>query len=132
MSDQEQVYALIDKKFKKLETKSKQMKKSYEQKKLRHKEAKGNLILRFTGGDITKSEYDLASEVLDNQMIELEKQMVSHQDASSMKKSFEHMKSQLDSYVNFDGIDREVLNRFVSKIVVSEDETIEINYKFSV
>ncbi|MCH4891399.1 DUF4368 domain-containing protein [Acidaminobacter sp. JC074] len=132
VSDKEQVYALIEKRVKKLETKSKQMKKSYEMKKAKHKEAKGKLILRYTGGDITKSEYDLASEVLDNQMIELEKQMVSLQDASSMKKSFELMKSQLDSYENFDEIDREVLNRFVSKIVVSEDESIEITYKFKI
>jgi len=77
----------------------------------------------------------LASEVLDNQMIELEKQMAKNMESSneiSMKKSFGHLKSQLLSYANFDVIDREVLNRFVSKIVVSENETIEITYKFSV
>ncbi len=75
------------------------------------------------------------SEVLDNQMIELEKQMASHlesTDSISMKKSFEHLKSQLATYANFDVIDREVLNRFVSKIVVHENETIEITYKFKI
>jgi len=49
-----------------------------------------------------------------------------------MKKSFEHLKKQLAAYVSFEEIDREVLNRFVSKIVVHEDETIEITYKFRI
>lgn len=135
VSDQDQIYALIDKKAKKIETKSKQMEKSYEMKKAKHKEAKGKLILRYTGGDITKSEYDLASEVLDNQMVDLEKQMaklIASENEVSLKKSFEYLKSQLVSYGNFDEITREVLNRFISKIVVSENETIEITYKFSV
>lgn len=135
LGEQEQIYALIEKKVKKLETKFKQLEKSYETKKLKHKEAKGNLILKYTGGDITKTEYDLASEVLDNQMIELEKQMARHLESSnavSMKKSFENLKSQLATYANFDVIDRAVLNRFLSKIVVYENETIEITYKFSV
>ena len=77
----------------------------------------------------------MASEVLDNQMIELEKHMVkllASENEESMKKSFEYLKSQLASYGNFDEITREVLNRFISKIVVSENETIEITYKFSV
>lgn len=135
VSDQDQIYALINKKIKKQETKSKQMVKSYEMRKANHKEAKGKLILRYTGGDITKSEYDLASEVLDNQMIDLEKQiskLMASENEATMRKSFDYMKSQLASYGNFDVIDREVLNRFVLKIVVYENETIEITYKFSV
>ena len=39
---------------------------------------------------------DLAFEVVDNQMIEMEKYMVQHHESSnaiSMKKSFEHLKS---------------------------------------
>jgi len=134
-ANQEQIHALIEKRVKKLETKSKQFEKSYEMKKAKHKDAKGNLILRYTGGDITKSEYDLASEVLDNQMIELEKQMaklIASENDVSLKKSFEYLKSQLTSYGDFDEITREVLNRFISKVVVSENETIEITYKFSV
>ncbi|MBI9011783.1 MAG: recombinase family protein [Clostridiales bacterium] len=135
VSDQNQIYALIEKRVNKLKTKSKQLEKSYEMRKANHKEAKGKLILRYTGGDISKSEYDLASEVLDNQMIELEKQiskLVASENEASMRKSFDYMKSQLASYGNFDAITREVLNRFISKIVVSENETIEITYKFSV
>lgn len=134
IDDQEQIYALIEKRVEKLETKSKQLEKSYEIKKSKHKEAKGYLILKYTGRGITKSEYDLASEVLDNQTIELEKQMAKHMENSneiSIKKSLGHLKSQLATYANFGVIDREVLNRFVSKIVVSENETIEITYKFS-
>lgn len=126
---------MIEKKVKKLETKTKQFEKSYDIKKAKHKEVKGKLILRYTGGDITKAEYDLASEVLDNQMVDLEKQMMkinATENEVALKESFKHLKSQLTSYGNFEEITREVLNRFISKIVVSENETIEITYKFSV
>lgn len=103
--------------------------------KANHKEAKGKLILRYIGGDISKSESDLAYEVLDNQMMELEKQisqLMASENEASMRKSFDYMKSQLASYGNFDVIDREVLNFFVRKIMVFKNKSIEITYKFSI
>jgi hypothetical protein len=45
-----------------------------------------------------------------------------------MKKSFGLLKSQMASYANFDVINRKILNRFVSKIVLSENETTQISY----
>lgn len=42
------------------------------------------------------------------------------------------METHLKKYMEFEEITREVLNRFVEKIVVDENEDIEIHYKFSV
>jgi len=46
--------------------------------------------------------------------------------------SFEKLIADLEKFLMFEEIARDPINRFVDKIVVYEDETLEIHYKFKV
>ena len=109
------------------------LRKTVEAKEKQYKDTKGKLILKYTCGDISKEEYDLATGVLDNQMIEngnkllqLEKQ----ESICEVKKSIELARKQLETYLLFPEITRDVVNRFIRKIVVFEKGEIEIHFRF--
>ncbi len=129
------IYNEIESRVEKQAKEYERFKKSYEKKKQKHRDDKGKLILKYTSGDITKSEYDMASEVLDGQMVELEKRMMSLKNTKSVEQSmesFERLMAELERFLEFEEITRDAVNRFIDKIVVHEDGTIEIHYKFSV
>ena len=86
-------------------------------------------------GEISKHEYDLAAEVLDNRLMKVEKKLAKLREISTTeesKESYERIKTQLQQCMEFNEITREIVNRFVDKIIVYEDERIEIHYKFSI
>lgn len=134
MEQNEKIYIEIEGRMKKQADEYLRQQKTYEKKRLKHKEAKGKLILKYTGDEITKLEYDLAAEVLDSQLIEVEKKLLqlSGNSPDQSKESYERIKTQLQQCVKFDEITREAVNRFVDKIIVHEDNKVEIHYKFNI
>lgn len=133
MKNKEVIYKELESKVEKQTKEHEHLKKSYEKKKQKFKKDKGNLILKYTAGEISKLEYDLASEVLDGQMVDLERQMMQIEKAKTVEESvesFERLVAELDKFLTFEEITRDTINRFIDKIVVHEDETLEIYYKF--
>ncbi len=135
MKNKEVIYKKHESKVVKQAKERERLEKSYEKKKQKFKKDKGNLILKYTGGEITKLEYDLASEVLDGQMVDIERQMMQMKNAKTVEQSvesFERLLADLEKFLTFEEITRDTINRFVDRIVVHEDETLEIHYKFKV
>jgi hypothetical protein len=135
MKNKEVIYKELESRVKKQAKERERLKKSYVKKKEKFRKDKGNLILKYTGGVISKLEYDLASEVLDGQMVNLERQMMQIENAKTVEESvesFERLIVELDKFLTFEEITRDTINHFVDKIVVHEDETLEIHYKFKV
>ena len=125
MKNKEDNYKELESRVKKQSKEHERLKKSYEKKKAKFKKDKGSLILKYTGGEITKLEYDLASEVLDGQMVDLERQMMQIEKAKSVEESvesFERLVADLEQFLTFEEITRDTINRFVDRIVVHEDE----------
>lgn len=109
--------------------------KTTERKGLKHREVKSKLILKYTGDDITKFEYDLTAEVLDNELIEVERELAQLTDINATdqtKESYERIKTQLQQCMTINEITRESANIFVEKIIVHEGKKVEIHYKFNI
>lgn len=134
MEENEKIYKEIEGRMKKQADEFMRQQKTNEKKRLKHREAKGKLILKYTGDEITKLEYDLAAEILDSQLVEVEKKLLhlSGNTPDQSKESYERIKTQLQQCVKFDEITRETVNRFVDKIIVHEGSKVEIHYKFNI
>jgi len=135
MKSKELIYREIESRSEKQSKEYERMRKSFEKKKQKHRDDKGKLILKYTSGEITKLEYDLASEVLDGQMVDLERQMMNIENIKGVeqsRESFERLLKELERFLEFEEITRDAVNRFVDKIVAHDDGTLEINYKFKI
>ena len=129
----ESYYKKIEEKLNKQQNEATKLRKQIELKRDKYKNIKGNLILKYTSGEITKDEYDIAVEVLDKDMQQKELKLMhlNNQDSiEEIKKNIELVKKQLTSYCEFEEITREVVSRFVDKIIVHKNKDIEIHYKF--
>lgn len=68
-------------------------------------------------------------------MVDLERQMMQIDNAKTVEQSvesFERLLTDLEKFLTFEEITRDTINRSVDKIVVHEDDTLEIHYKSKV
>ena len=70
-------------------------------------------------------------EKLKNQKEELKKEL-SHIDGDEFKKEKKGILDKLNEYLSFENPSRNLLVNLIDKILISEDKTIEIYYKFKV
>jgi DNA invertase Pin-like site-specific DNA recombinase len=99
------------------------------------KAQKGNLVLMYASGDIGKDEYELALVSLNNQLVQYQIKVSELNDTDTQigyQTKLKYIETYLKQFMEFKEINREVLNRFVEKIVVDYNGDIEINYKFSI
>ena len=98
------------------------------------KKKKGNLVLKWMDEAITQDQYEVALTVIDREIEYVEEQIRVLTDSSNIEKEVEtlnRIRNQMESLKSFDEINREIINRFVDKIIVHEDSTIDIHYAFS-
>jgi hypothetical protein len=68
-------------------------------------------------------------------MVDFEKRLVALEQAGGLEQSkefFERLQAELEKFLEFEEITRDTVNRFLDKIVVHEDGTVEIHYKFNI
>lgn len=98
------------------------------------KKKKGNLVLKWMDESLTQDQYELALAVVDEDINYHEKQLDALVEENNYEKQIEalnNVRAQLELLKTFDEINREVINRFVDKVVVHEDSSVDIHYAFS-
>jgi len=98
------------------------------------KKKKGNLVLKWMDESLTQDQYELALAVVDEDINYHEIQLDALVEENNYEKQIESLnkvKVQLELLKTFDEINREVINRFVDKVVVHEDSSVDIHYAFS-
>ena len=108
--------------------------KQYERKINTLNDKKGKLVINLVDESINKLEYDAAVRILD-QEIEFITEQLNYLRASNNveleQEKLMMLQKQIQALKDFEKIDREVVNRFVNKIVVYEGSKIEIHYSFN-
>ena len=95
---------------------------------------KTKALEKLIAEEITKSDYDL---ITNSKNQELEKLLVLQDNLKKRVNDevdeilFQKIKQTVDEKLELNEITREILNRFVDKIVVAEDSTVTIYYKFN-
>lgn len=95
---------------------------------------KTNALEKFILEDITKADYDLITSSKDNELNRLiqRKDSVLKEFSEEIDENLlNKLKSEVDEKLGFNNINREVLNRFVDKIIVSNNGIVKIYYKFN-
>jgi site-specific DNA recombinase len=95
---------------------------------------KANALEKFISEQITKTDYDLVTGSKDkelNRLKERKELVLKELNDEVDERLLNKLKSELDEKLGFDNINREVLNRFVEKIIVSDEGTVKIYYKFN-
>lgn len=99
------------------------------------KEIKSKLIIKFSIDELSKEAYDLATTKLDEESKELELKLIEIKSILNRKiKQHEELNrigKLFDKYKNFEIITREVVNMFIDKIVIGENQEIKIIYNFA-
>ena len=109
------------------------MKAKYEKKLEKLQEKKGKLVIKLIDETIPKSAYDAAVSVVDKDIIAAETTLNNLYEENNFETEQEkliRLHEQFKAIKNFDVIDREIINRFVDKIIVHESEKVEIHYNF--
>lgn len=99
------------------------------------KRAKSNLTVKYGMDEILLEDYRSAVEGINVDLVKLESQLIDSRANAPEDEVQEQtllMKKQLMKFASFDKITREVINRFVDKIIVSENGDFEIFYRFSI
>jgi hypothetical protein len=128
--------AILEKIEKKVNEKTRNLKKvkeQIEQKNEMAKLQKGKLVLKFASGEIGKEEYELALQHINAQLAQYQLNLAEFNDVTTetnYQTQLANLTMHLDKFMYFDEINREVLNRFIDKVIVDSNSDIEIHYKF--
>lgn len=98
------------------------------------KEQKTGLIRLLASGTITETEYKEATESGNAELYSLQDQLKSFQSLqgnSSTGESIVRLKKELKQFMKLDELTPEMVHRFVDKIEVQADGSVNIHYKFT-
>ncbi|MBS4539450.1 recombinase family protein [Clostridium sp. D2Q-11] len=95
---------------------------------------KSKALEKLIAEEITKSDYDLITGSKGNELNKLKQrklEILKELDEEIDENLLSKLKASVDEKVRLDSINREVLNRFVDKIVISDNGIVKIYYKFN-
>lgn len=81
---------------------------------------------------VSKEDYAVKNNQFDNTIEDLENEILTIKDTTSSKFDFDTdtIKAIVEKFLSFDNITNEMINQLIDKIVVSEDNSINIVYTF--
>jgi DNA invertase Pin-like site-specific DNA recombinase len=134
-NDYEKIKASINKKIQASEKTAKYKRTKYEARLQEIKEIKSKLIIKFSTDELTKEAYDLATTKLDEESNAIELKLIEIKNILNKKleqhEELDRITKLFDSYKNFENITREVVNMFIDKIIIGENQEIKIIYNFA-
>lgn len=102
-------------------------------KRKKYEDSKTNLILSKAMQDITSEEYDASIKMVKEKVDEINDRLDELDNVNfeiGQDKIQKKIKEQFVGITDFSQINRELLNRFIKKIVVKGKNEVEIHYKF--
>ncbi len=124
----------MESKTKIAEKKSKARLQSIEKQITQQKTMKQNALQKFVQDDISKKDYDNFVQIIEEKLQHLEFEKVEIQKIMTESYSttnFTVIKKQLNEFLQFNSLTKEMLLRFVERIEISENKDIKIFYKFT-
>lgn len=97
------------------------------------KRDKYNLVISLANGTITKKDYQLAVNITNDVIFNLETtihQLSRELEYHSIEKEIIDFKKDLDKFINQSTLTLEMLHTLIDKIEINADGTIEVHYRF--